>query len=79
MEMKKLKEFDIPFKGLKEGKHDFEYHIDDAFFEHFEYDEFNGSNVNLALQLNKKSTLLELHFEVSGSVNVNCDLTMYLR
>ena len=25
--------------------------------------------------LNKKATLLELHFEVSGTVNVNCDIT----
>jgi len=32
--MKPLKEFTIPFIGLKEGKHHFDYQIDKAFFEH---------------------------------------------
>ena len=73
--MKKLKEFNIPFKGLKEGKHHFEYHIDNSFFEHFEYEEFNAANIKLVIEFNKKSTLLELYFEANGSINVNCDLT----
>jgi hypothetical protein len=39
--MKPLKDFIIPFIGLKLGKHHFEYQINKAFFEHFEYDDFN--------------------------------------
>ena len=39
--MKHLKEFNIQFVGLKEGKHDFEFIIKKAFFDFFEYDEFN--------------------------------------
>ncbi|MGS2725759.1 YceD family protein [Psychroserpens sp. BH13MA-6] len=73
--MKPLKEFTIPYVGLKVGKHHFDYQIDKKFFEHFEYDDFNDVAVETTLLLEKKSTLLELHFEVSGSVNVNCDLT----
>ena len=73
--MRNLKEFDIPFRGLKEGKHNFDYRIDNTFFEHFEYDEYNDSNLLLELIFNKKSTLLELHFNVTGSINVNCDVT----
>lgn len=73
--MKKLKEFNIPFKGLKEGKHHFEYSIDNSFFEHFEYEEFNSTNIKVVIEFNKKSTLLELHFLANGSLNVNCDLT----
>ncbi|HLV14570.1 MAG TPA: DUF177 domain-containing protein [Xanthomarina sp.] len=73
--MKRLKEFTIPFVGLKLGKHHFEYQINKAFFEHFEYEEFNDSSVNVELILDKKTTLLELEFNISGSVNVNCDLT----
>ena len=73
--MKPLKEYTIPFVGLKLGKHHFDYQIDKSFFELFEYDDFNDANVQLDLVLEKKTTLLELHFEVSGSVNVNCDLT----
>ena len=73
--MKQLKEFTIPFVGLKEGKHHFDFKIDQAFFDHFEYEEFNSSNINVDLIFNKKSTLLELHFDISGTVNVNCDVT----
>ncbi|MDO6759644.1 DUF177 domain-containing protein [Tamlana sp. 2_MG-2023] len=73
--MKSLKEFTIPFVGLKIGKHHFEYEVEQPFFEHFEYEDFNSVKVNVDLVLEKKSTLLELHFKISGWVNVNCDLT----
>ena len=73
--MKLLKEFTIPFVGLKIGKHDFEYKVEQAFFEHFEYEEFNNVNIKVDVELVKKATLLELHFNVSGFVNLNCDLT----
>ncbi|CAH8286574.1 uncharacterized metal-binding protein YceD (DUF177 family) [Mariniflexile fucanivorans] len=73
--MKPLKEFTIPFVGLKIGKHQFEYKIEQTFFEYFEYEEFNDVNVDVNLILDKKSTLLELNFKISGFVNVNCDVT----
>ena len=74
-EMRKLKEFTIPFVGLKQGKHRFEYEIDNKFFEHFEYDEFNSVDVTVDLLLEKKTTMMELTFRASGTVNVFCDLT----
>jgi uncharacterized metal-binding protein YceD (DUF177 family) len=73
--MKHLKEFTIPFVGLKLGKHHFEYQIDNTFFEHFEYEEFNDALIKVDLSFEKKTTLLELDFDISGTVNVNCDLT----
>jgi len=73
--MKPLKEFTIPYVGLKIGKHNFDYQIDKKFFEYFEYEDFNNVNVRADLVFEKKTTLLELHFKISGSVNVNCDLT----
>ncbi|HER40310.1 MAG TPA: DUF177 domain-containing protein [Salinimicrobium catena] len=73
--MRKLKEFTIPFVGLKLGKHRFEYSIDNKFFEHFEYDEFNSADVKVDLLLEKKTTMMELTFRASGTVNIQCDLT----
>ena len=73
--MKPLKAFDIQFVGLKLGKHVYEYEIDYKFFEHFEYDEFNDVNVKIVLNLEKKSTFLELKFLAEGTINVDCDLT----
>jgi len=75
MVMRQLKEFTIQFVGLKLGKHSFDYNINKAFFEDFEYEEFNDVNVHVQVVLNKKTTLMELHFNAKGCVNVNCDLT----
>ncbi|SNR59353.1 Uncharacterized metal-binding protein YceD, DUF177 family [Maribacter sedimenticola] len=71
----KQKEFNIPFSGLKQGKHHFNYQIDNTFFDSFGYDEFNAADVNLDVVLYKSSTMLELDLEASGTVNVNCDIT----
>ena len=73
--MRNLAEFTIPFKGLKLGKHQFEYELDNRFFEHFEYEEFNSADVKIDLLFEKKSTMMELTFNAGGTVNVNCDLT----
>ncbi len=73
--MKKLEAFTIPFVGLKQGKHTFDYQIDKEFFEHFEYDEFNSVDVKIDLLFDKKPSMMELTFKASGMVNVNCDLT----
>ncbi|KDN55134.1 YceD family protein [Flavobacterium seoulense] len=73
--MNRTKEFLIPFVGLKLGKHHFEYQINNAFFEHFEYNEFQNSDIKVAVVLDKKSNILELEFKHKGTVNVPCDLT----
>ena len=73
--MKHLKEFTIPFVGLKIGVHHFEFDIDDTFLHFFEYDDFNSSKVKVDLILEKKSTLMELNFKAKGLINVNCDVT----
>ena len=73
--MKNTKEYLIPFIGLKLGKHHFEYQISNAFFEIFDYTEYQNSNIKVNVVLEKKSTLLELSFKHKGVVNVPCDLT----
>lgn len=75
VEMNKTKEYLIPFIGLKLGKHHFEYQINNKFFEIFDYNEFQNSDIKVNLVLEKKSTMLELAFKHKGIVNVPCDLT----
>jgi uncharacterized metal-binding protein YceD (DUF177 family) len=73
--MKPLKEFTIPFVGLKVGTHHFNFKIEQTFFDYFEYEDFNDVNVNVDVELIKNTTLLDLHFKISGTVNINCDVT----
>ncbi|AWM13248.1 DUF177 domain-containing protein [Flavobacterium sp. NRK F10] len=73
--MKNIKEYLIPFSGLKIGKHQFDYQIDNSFFKHFNYDEFDAADIKVNIVLEKKSTMLELAFKHKGEVRVPCDLT----
>jgi len=65
----------IPFSGLKQGKHEFNFKVNNTFFESFEYNEFNDAAIDLHVLLNKSSTMLELEMTATGTVNVNCDVT----
>ena len=73
--MRELKEFTIPFVGLKLGEHRFTFEITTSFFEHLEYDEFKSASINLEVILNKKNTMLEFTLAFDGFVNVACDIT----
>ena len=65
-------------EGVEKIQHTFcgfNYEIKREFFEFFEYEEFNHSNLNVVLDFNKRSNHFELNFSFSGVVNVNCDVT----
>jgi uncharacterized metal-binding protein YceD (DUF177 family) len=71
----KLKAFNIAFAGLKDGKHEFNFELDNEFFESFGFEDFNSTDVIVDVELDKRSTLMDLAFKGSGTVNVNCDVT----
>jgi uncharacterized metal-binding protein YceD (DUF177 family) len=71
--MVKEKDFDIPFSGLKLGKHLFSFDIVDAFFELFDYSEIKKGTVKVNVTLDKKVSMLTLDFEVTGTVELLCD------
>lgn len=71
--MSKLSVYDIAFKGLSEGIHQYEYEIDDRFFEKFENSEVERGNIAAKVILTKRSTLLILEMQVKGTVVLTCD------
>lgn len=73
--MDALQEYNISFVGLKLGKHSFTYHIDKSFFDVYKYNDFKSIDCDIDVVLNKKTTLLELQFDINGSVVLYCDLT----
>lgn len=68
-----LRQYAIPFKGLKEGKHDFNFVVDNSFFEQFESSEVKKGVVYVLVELIKHSQFLELQFDIKGKITVNCD------
>ncbi|WP_231460360.1 DUF177 domain-containing protein [Pedobacter sp. Leaf132] len=71
--MNPLKQFSVPFTGLKLGSHHFEYELDDTFFGAFEYSMIKNGNLKVDLELEKQETMLLLKFKVLGTVNLDCD------
>lgn len=71
--MKSKREYIIPFIGLKLGFHEFEFQIQDAFFEDREYSIIHSGTANVRLILEKKETMMIGEFEIKGSVSTDCD------
>ena len=71
--MVKLTDFQIAFSGLKLGNHQFDFQIEDAFFQLFDYAELNSGQLRANILLKKKSNLLELDLQIKGNVTLACD------
>ncbi|HQU56661.1 MAG TPA: DUF177 domain-containing protein, partial [Chitinophagaceae bacterium] len=71
--MNRRREFAIAFVGLKPGQHEFNYSIDEKFFEAFQKQDFNHCKANIKLTLDKKSSFMMLKFEIGGVIEVTCD------
>ena len=72
-EMSNRREFEIAFVGLRPGVHEFEYRIDDKFFASYGEQDFKNCTANIKLLLDKKSSFLQLKFDIDGAAEVVCD------
>ncbi len=72
--MKGLKEYDLSFSGLKNGKHSFEFPINKEFFENFdtELDFENYEGIGY-VDLDKHSNFMEAEILTKGKASLLCD------
>jgi uncharacterized metal-binding protein YceD (DUF177 family) len=68
-----MKEFIIPFYGLKTGIHEYTFDIGQAFFEAFESNLIENGQFKVKLKLEKTINLLNLDFSAKGVVSDYCD------
>ena len=71
--MKDLMKYVIQFAGLKEGRHEFEFDVDDLFFEQFESSEIKKGKLAVTVILEKNPQILEMSFFINGMVKTICD------
>ncbi len=71
--MHRRREFEIAFVGLKPGVHEYNYSIDDKFFEPFQQQDFRNCKASVKLSLDKKNGFMQLRFEIGGTLEVICD------
>lgn len=68
-----MKEFIIPFFGLKAGIHTYTFDIGQPFFEAFESNLIENASFSVELKLEKTTSLLNLDFKAKGVVEELCD------
>ncbi len=65
--------YTISLSGLKEGHHTIDFEIDKEFFEQIEESEVKEGSLIANVEMDKRSTHLDLIIRISGSVRISCD------
>ena len=68
-----LREYIIPFKGLKNGDYDYSFPVDGALFQAFESAEIKDGKAVADVAMTKGDTALQLRVTICGEVVVECD------
>jgi uncharacterized metal-binding protein YceD (DUF177 family) len=71
--MSNRREFEIAFVGLKPGVHEFNYQVNDKFFEEYHEQDFRSVQASIKLLLEKSNSFMLLRFEIGGKADVICD------
>ena len=71
--MSMRREYEIAFVGLKPGVHEFNYEIDDRFFEEYQEQDFRHTKAHVKLYLERNNGFMLLRFEIGGKAEVTCD------
>lgn len=71
--MQALRQFSIPLKGLKNGKHEYAFNIDKTFFDCYESSPVSEGKLTAKISLDKKSDHIILDFWIQGLIQTDCD------
>lgn len=74
--MKEVKKYDVNIYHLKEGEHQYQFEIEDSFFQMFEGSLVHHGKVQVSLVLEKRSTFIELLFNSQGHYQLICDRSL---
>lgn len=74
--MDRLKPFKIELLGLKEGANAFSFKLTDEYFEAIDADIVKRGDLDVDLQIERKSSLFELNFNIKGEVVIPCDICL---
>ena len=71
--MEETQRYAIPYKGLKNGCHDFYFEVDGSLFEEFQSTEIKDGSCEVAVVADRSETRILLDVTISGYVVVECD------
>lgn len=68
-----LKEFDIELSKIRNGQNHYTYRLEPVFFENFDNQTVKSSNIEIDLELEKSDRLVNLTFNIKGSLSLDCE------
>jgi len=68
-----MNNYSIEFRGLSEGKHNYDFTITDNFFNNFEESEIKKGNVLINIEMIFIKDLIILNISLKGDVEIQCD------
>ena len=68
-----VKRYILPYNGIKEGHHSFNYEVDNDFFGCFENSEIRSGDASVEIDVLRAKTMLTLRVKIMGEVVVECD------
>jgi uncharacterized metal-binding protein YceD (DUF177 family) len=68
-----LKEFNIPFKGLGLGTHQYEWEIGKKFFDAIENPDILNCDLIVKMELDRQERMMVLGFRITGEIETECD------
>ncbi|PID94508.1 MAG: hypothetical protein CSA95_02845 [Bacteroidetes bacterium] len=71
--MNVLSKFEIPFKGLSEGTHRYEYEISDSFFDAIDDSYVERGQLTALVTLEKQHNMMQIQFAIHGTLLLTCD------
>jgi uncharacterized protein len=71
--LKLVNQYIIPFKGLTDGEHEFQFELGKPFFDEHELLEARDGNIEFMITVVKKPTMLLIDVSMSGTLNIQCD------
>ncbi len=71
--MKLVNQYIIPFGGLKDGEHQFDFEFGDAFFEENQVLQIKGGSLKADITLVRRTSHLQIGVELKGNIQIECD------
>ena len=74
--MKEERLYNIDIVSLRNGKHDFEYEIDDRFFAAMQDSLVEKGTLKVKVELQKSENMIVLQFDTKGEITLLCDRSL---
>nr|WP_152735578.1 DUF177 domain-containing protein [uncultured Marinifilum sp.] len=71
--LENITKYTIPFKGLKDGKHEFNFDVDHEFFKNFQTEDVYEAEAKVKIAFEKKTLVTTLAFDLKGKLKTACD------